>query len=195
MGEGALGEGEDLAGLVVCHLWVEGDVENGGVDFWGGVECGCGDFFDEFGGAEEGCLEGEDGHFGLKGGDFLCDFVLDQEGDGGWFVFGLEKMVYEWGGNVVWDVGDDFVGGGGGCEVEGVLVDDFDVFVVGEGLVENWDEGRVEFDGCDLFGFLGEFVGEDAEAGADFDYVVFWRDVGGFDDFAEGGGGDQEILA
>ncbi len=94
-------------------------------------------------------------------------------------------MIYEWGSDVVRDVGNYFIRSGGRCKSEGVLIYDFDICVLFEGFFKYWEKCFVEFNSCDFFGFFCEFLSEDSKTWTNFDYMVFVCYFCGFNNFFE----------
>ena len=100
-------------------------------------------------------------------------------------------MSKKWRGDVIGDVGDDFVGNSGERGMESVVVDDIqiirDVFCVTcyEKFLKQASETCINFNGSDMRSTFQEFSRERADAWADFDDVIMRLNVCGLDDVLE----------
>ena len=156
----------------------------------------------------------EERHLAGLGNDALRDFSLHEEDGQRGRSGALQDVAENGAGDVVGKIGDDLVARaarrvwarleGFGCialqdlgwiEFENVGVYEGDVGLFGELLPKDWNEPPVELDGCDAAGACGQLMGQSAEAGADFEDIIGWREIGCVGDAGEVGGVDEEVLA
>ena len=153
----------------------------------------------------------EERHLAGLSDDAMGYFVLDEE-DGERRGMGAFQYVPQDGArNVVGEVGYYFVGRGegrgrllsdclgvngfGGIDLQDVSVDNGYIGLTCELLPEDGDETLVEFDGDDASGPCCQLMGQCAEAGADFEDVISWREIGCTGDAGEVGRVDEKVLA
>ena len=156
----------------------------------------------------------EQRHIAGLGDDALRDFPLHEEDGHRGRRGALQDVAQNGAGDVVGEIGDDFVSqlarrawarlegfGGravqdlGWIEFENVGVYEGDVGLIGELLPKDRNEPLVELDGCDAAGACGQLMGQCAEAGADFEDVIGWREIGCVGNAGEVGAVDEEVLA
>lgn len=147
-------------------LVVDVDFEDSGGDFGWGIEVFCSNFTDDFRFSVNLDREAEHRVVTIGGADFFGDLFLNEENYGCGFLFFVtarhEEMAEEGGGDVVGNIGNEFVRLCGKRCFEGVAFFEVKVGSCAEGLFEDGMQGGVEFNGTDAAGRLDELLSEDA---------------------------------
>lgn len=169
------------------------NVDDGRLHFRWWEECIGRDCADNMRSAVEFYEEGEEASFRFSH-DLFCHFLLDEEGEGGWWTNAFpEHCPKEVGGDLVGNVRDDFVGSFWVGEAEGVGLNDGGGHRSNE-FFEEGNQAAVAFDGSDMRSVFQYFPCEDADASTDFDHMIAELNVCGFYHASEYMVIDEEML-
>ncbi len=168
-----------------------------------------GDELDVAGGLEDDA-DGAEVARGGFGDEPVADFFLHREAEPRKIKFVKKQINQQRGGDVVGQVGDERAATGGCCGfglqggsdvgVDGVFVgedvgvEQREVVRIGEAVGDDVVEGRVDFDGNDVFGQRDKVFGEGTGAGSDLEDDVVGGDVGRLDQATHQVAVDEEIL-
>ncbi|MFA6024141.1 MAG: hypothetical protein WC777_02915 [Candidatus Gracilibacteria bacterium] len=94
-------------------------------------------------------------------------------------------MIEKRRGDVIRDIGHQFIGLSGRGELEGISMDECEVFVGEVARLESGQEIFIQLHGNDMPRLFHQFIGEESTAGAYLHHGVFFTQFTGFNDFAQ----------